>query len=219
MDDGLIGSRIRSVLLVALVFALAGGIGYGIGRLFGRTGLVGAAVALGIAAVTALWSYFFGDRLVLRASRAVPAHPREYAVLHNVVEGLCAQAGLPKPALYVIPEAAPNAFATGRDPAHAKIAVTAGLLESMNRVELEGVLAHELSHVAGRDVLLGTLVATLVGAIVLLFGWARNVLSWGAAQARAGRGIVSLLAWVVLSIGALLSFLAPLVAQILRLAI
>lgn len=219
MDDGVLGSRVRSFLLVVFVFALAGGIGYGVGRLFGKTGLVGAAIALGIAAATALWSYFFGDRLVLRASRAVRADEREFPVLHNLVEGLCAHAGLPKPELYVVPEAAPNAFATGRNPEHAKIAVTAGLLESLNRVELEGVLAHEVSHVAGRDVLLGTLVATLVGAIVLLFGWTRNVLSWGAAQARAGRGLVSLLAWVVLSVGALLSLLAPFVAQIVRLAI
>ena len=88
--------------------------------------------------------------------------------LHNIVEGLAIAAGIPKPKVYVIPERAPNAFATGRDPEHSSIAVTQGLLETMNRVELEGVIGHELSHVVDRDILVGTVVATLAGAVILV---------------------------------------------------
>ena len=101
-------------------------------------------------------------------SHARPADPQEYARLHNLVEGLCIAAGLPKPRLYIIDDAAPNAFATGRNPHHAAVAVTTGLLEKMNRVELEGVLAHELSHVKNYDILVSTLAVTLVGVIAIL---------------------------------------------------
>ena len=100
-------------------------------------------------------------------SRAQPASVEEYARLHNLVEGLCIAAGLPKPRLYVVDDDAPNAFATGRDPKHAAIAVTTGLLEKMNRVELEGVLAHELSHIKNYDILVSTLAVTMVGVIAL----------------------------------------------------
>ena len=96
-------------------------------------------------------------------SRAKPADPTTYARLHNLVEGLCIASGLPKPRVYVIDDEAPNAFATGRDPKHAAIAVTTGLLEKMNRVELEGVIAHELSHIKNYDILVSTLAVTMVG--------------------------------------------------------
>ena len=100
-------------------------------------------------------------------SRAHPAADEEYPRLHNLVEGLCIAGGLPKPRLYVVDDPSPNAFATGRNPKHAAIAVTTGLLEKMNRVELEGVLAHELSHIKNYDILVSTLAVTLVGVIAL----------------------------------------------------
>ena len=103
-----------------------------------------------------------------RVSRAKPADPEQYQRLHNLVEGLCIAGGLPKPAVYIVDDPAPNAFATGRNPKHAAIAVTTGLLEKMNRVELEGVLAHELSHIQNYDILVSTLAVTLVGAVALL---------------------------------------------------
>ena len=96
-------------------------------------------------------------------SHAVPADPVQYARYHNLVEGLCIASGLPKPRLYIVDDAAPNAFSTGRNPKHAAVAVTTGLLEKMNRVELEGVLAHELSHIRNYDVLVMTLAVTMVG--------------------------------------------------------
>jgi heat shock protein HtpX len=156
---------------------------------------------------------------VLRASKARPATPEQHARLHNIVDGLCIAAGIPKPAVYVIPEQAPNAFATGRNPEHASIAVTEGLLEQLNRVELEGVIAHELSHVKNRDILVGTLVATLVGVVVLLADWMRRAFFWGGGRrgdrdrGGSGLGIVLVVAALVLSI------LAPIMAQLIRLAV
>jgi heat shock protein HtpX len=209
-------NKVRSALLILAALVLAGGIGYLFGYLFGG-GLVGLVLALAIAAVMSFVSYRYGDRLVLRVSRAQPADEREYAQLHNLVEGLCIAGGMPKPALYVIPEQAPNAFATGRDPEHASVAVTQGLLDTLNRVELEGVLAHELSHVKNRDMLVNTLAATLVGVVVLLAGWMRWGLFWGGGRGR-GRGggggnpIILIVAVVAI-------ILAPLGAQLIRFAV
>src|SRR5690242_21064206 len=113
-------------------------------------------------------SYFYSDRVALAASRAKPAEGPEYQRYHNLVEGLCIAAGLPKPRLYVVDDPAPNAFATGRNPKHAALAVTTGLLEVMNRVELEGDIAHELSHVKNYDILVTTIAVTAVGTIALI---------------------------------------------------
>jgi heat shock protein HtpX len=207
-------NKVRSFLLILAAILLAGGIGYLFGYLF-NGGFIGLVIALAIAAFGSFASYRYGDRIVLRVSRAVPADPQEHAKLHNLVEGLCIAAGIPKPAIYVVPEQAPNAFATGRDPEHASIAVTQGLLDMMNRVELEGVLAHELSHVKNRDMLVGTIAATLVGVVVLIAGWMRWGLFWGGGRDR-GRGggnpVFLLLAVVAL-------ILAPLAAQLIRFAV
>jgi len=202
----------RSFLLILVVLVLAGGIGYLFGYLF-QAGPAGLVLALGIAAVGSWSSYMYGDRLVLRVSRAQPAAREQYPKLHNIVEGLCIAAGMPVPAIYVIPEEAPNAFATGRNPEHASIAVTDGLLKTLNRVELEGVVAHELSHVKNRDILVGTLTATLVGVVVLLTGWMRWGLFWGGGRGRGrdggGNPIILIVALVAM-------ILAPLAAQLIR---
>jgi heat shock protein HtpX len=211
-------NRWKSVLLVLVVLLVAAGLGYLFGLLF-NFGVAGVVVALLIAAGMSFASYRFGDRIVLRASRARLVTPEEHPRLHNIVEGLCIAAGIPKPAVYVIPEKAPNAFATGRDPEHASIAVTEGLLETLNRVELEGVIAHELSHVKNRDILVGTLVATLVGVVVLLADWMRRAFFWGGGRRgdrdRGGGGFGIILVIVAL----VLSILAPLMAQLIRFAV
>jgi heat shock protein HtpX len=142
-------------------------------------GVVGLLIALAVAGVGAFLAYWKSDAVALRMSHARPADPEQYARLHNIVEGLCIAAGLPKPRVYVIDDPAPNAFATGRDPRHAAVAVTTGLLERMNRIELEGVLAHELSHVKNYDVLVSTLAVTLVGVVVLMSDWALRFLWFG----------------------------------------
>jgi heat shock protein HtpX len=207
-------NKIRSVLLILAAVVFAGGIGYLFGYLFGG-GLTGLVLALAIAAVMSFVSYRYGDRLVLRVSRARPADEKEYAQLHNLVEGLCIAGGMPKPDLYVIPEQAPNAFATGRDPEHASVAVTQGMLDTLNRVELEGVLAHELSHVKNRDMLVNTLAATLVGVVVLIAGWMRWGLFWGGGRDR-GRGGGNP---IILIVAIVAMILAPLGAQLIRFAV
>jgi len=131
-----------------------------------------------IGAIVAFTSYWKADKIALAVSRAHPADPQQYARLHNIVEGLCIAGGLPKPGVYVIDDPAPNAFATGRDPKHAAIAVTTGLLEKMNRVELEGVVAHELSHIRNYDILISTLAVTMVGAAALLADMGVRMMWW-----------------------------------------
>jgi heat shock protein HtpX len=173
----------RSVLLVGgfvLIVALIGVVvGYLVG--FGPWGVV---VALVVSAGLAFASYWKSDAVALAVSRAQPADPEAYKRLHNLVEGLCIAAGLPKPRVYVIDDPAPNAFATGRNPQHAAIAVTTGLLDKMNRVELEGVLAHELSHIKNYDILVSTLAVTMVGAIALLTDVAIRMMWWNGGRVR-----------------------------------
>jgi heat shock protein HtpX len=211
----------KTVLLVLGALVLFGLVGYAIGYLYLTSGVVGLAIALGIAAVMSIGSYRYGDRLVLASTHARRVSPEEEPRLHNIVEGLAIAAGVPKPEVYVVPEGAPNAFATGRDPAHSSIAVTQGLLDMMNRVELEGVIGHEMSHVQDRDILLGTIVATLVGAIVLISEFFLRFWWIGGARGRRdsggdGGGIVGL---VLLVVGILLMILAPLAGQVIKLAV
>ena len=154
MHEEIAANKRRSVLLVIGAIAFFGVVGMLIGYVFG-TGLTGLVVALVVASVLSVGSYLYGDRLVLASSRAREVSAEDEPRLHNLVEGLAIAAGTPKPRVYVVPERAPNAFATGRDPQHASIAVTEGLLSTLDRVELEGVIGHELAHVLDRDMLLG----------------------------------------------------------------
>ena len=146
--------------------------------LFGG-GWVGIVIAFVFAMALAWGSYFNSDRIAIAASRAKPADETEYRRYHNLVEGLCIAAGLPKPKLYVVNDPAPNAFATGRNPKHSAVAVTTGLLETMNRVELEGVLAHELSHIKNYDILVTTIAVTAVGTIALISDIGLRFAFWG----------------------------------------
>ena len=223
MYEQIAKNRRKSALIVALAVVFAGAVGYLIGLLVAGSAsgaLIGLAIAA-VASVAMAWaSYVFGDRVVLATSHAVAVTPEQEPRLHNIVEGLALAAGLPKPAVYVVPEQSPNAFATGRDPEHASIAVTQGLLDTMNRVELEGVVAHEMSHVRGGDILVGTIVATLVGAAVLLAEFLLRWFWWGRAGGRArSRDEVGGRGSVVLAIpGLVVALLAPLIAEIIRLA-
>jgi heat shock protein HtpX len=173
----------RSVVLVAGFVAVFVLIGLAVGLVSGL-GWIGMVIALVIAAVLAFASYWKADSIALAVSRATPADPDEYKRLHNLVEGLCIAGGLPKPRVYIVEDPAPNAFATGRNPQHAAIAVTTGLLEKMNRVELEGVLAHELSHIKNYDILVSTLAVTLVGAIALLTDISIRMMWWNGGRER-----------------------------------
>jgi len=146
--------------------------------LFGG-GAVGIVIAFVVAIALAWGSYYNSDKIAIAASRAKPADESEYRRYHNLVEGLCIAAGLPKPRLYVVDDPAPNAFATGRNPKHAALAVTTGLLEVMNRVELEGVIAHELSHVKNYDILVTTVAVTAVGTVALISDIGLRFAFWG----------------------------------------
>jgi heat shock protein HtpX len=208
----------RTVVLVVGALIFAAGLGYLFGLLL-NVGIAGLIVALLIVGAMSWYSYMYGDRLVLRTSRARKVTPEEEPRLHNIVEGLAIAAGLPKPDVYVIPERSPNAFATGRDPQHSSVAVTQGLLERMNRVELEGVIGHEISHVRDRDILLGTVVATLVGAVVLIAEFMLRWFWWGGMGGRGrdregGNQGFAILALV----GIVLALVTPFFAQIIKLA-
>jgi heat shock protein HtpX len=209
----------KSILLILGAVILLGAVGYALGSIW-ATGPVGAVIALIIAAVMSIGSYRYGDRIVLASTRAKEVTPEQEPRLHNIVEGLAIAAGIPKPRVYVVPELAPNAFATGRDPAHSSVAVTRGLLDMMNRVELEGVVGHELSHVVDRDILLGTVVATLVGAVVLLSEFFMRSWWWGGFRGRRGNdsgggGAEAL----IFAIGFVLVILAPIAGQIIKMAV
>jgi heat shock protein HtpX len=177
MYDQIRSNKRRSALLIAGFVGVLALVGAAAGLLIGG-GVTPTIVALVIGALVAFGSYWKADRIALAVSRARPADEHEYARLHNLVEGLCIASGLPKPGVYIVDDPAPNAFATGRNPRHASIAVTTGLLEKMNRVELEGVVAHELSHIKNYDILISTLAVTMVGAVALLADLTIRMMWW-----------------------------------------
>ncbi len=219
MYEEIAQNRRRTVLLMLGAVVFLGAVGYAVGSYWG-TGPAGLVFAAGLAIVLSIGSYFGGDRVVLASARAKEVTPEQEPRLHNVVEGLAIAAGVPKPRVYVVPETAPNAFATGRDPEHSSIAVTQGLLDIMNRVELEGVIGHELSHVVDRDILVGTVVATLVGAAVLMSEFFMRSWLWGGFRGRRGNdsngGGLEL---VIFAVGFVLLVIAPIAGQIIKLAV
>jgi heat shock protein HtpX len=181
-----------------------------VGQLLG--GRNGMTLGLGIAVCTNVFAYFFSDKIALASSGAQRVSREQVPRLYEVMERLAAKARLPMPNLYVIPEAAPNAFATGRNPRHASVAVTQGLLELMNDDELEGVIAHELSHVRNYDILISSIAATLAGAITWIAHWGPWLGYGDSDEEGGGRGGN----WIV---GLLMLFLAPLAAVLLQLGL
>ena len=184
-------------------------------------GPVAVLPALALAVAGAVWAHRRSDAVVLAVSHADPADPATHPRLHNLVDGLCTAAGLPKPRLYVIDDRALNALTTGRDPGHAAVAVTTGLLERLDRVELEGVLAHELSHIKSHDILTSTLAVTVVGGATLLADLAERIRRWGWTRHRdedsgGGGGPVGALVGPPAS---LLRLLAPLVSRAMQAAL
>jgi heat shock protein HtpX len=177
MYDLIRSNKRRSALLVTGFVVVVVLVGAAFGLVVGN-GPIATLIALVVGGAIAFASYWKADKIALAVSRAKPADPAEYPRLHNLVEGLCIASGLPKPGVYIVDDPAPNAFATGRNPQHAAIAVTTGLLEKLNRVELEGVVAHELSHIKNYDILVSTLAVTMVGAIALLADLSIRMMWW-----------------------------------------
>jgi heat shock protein HtpX len=175
-------------------------------------GRAGMLIALALAGLMNFGSYWFSDKIVLASHRARPVSEADAPRLHAMLDGLCARADLPKPKLYILPQKAPNAFATGRNPAHSAVAVTAGLLETMEQDEAEGVIAHELAHVKNRDILISSVAATIAGAVTVLASFAR----WGAlfggfgGRDERGGGLFGMLAMAIV---------APIAALVIQMAV
>ena len=206
-----------ALVLAALCGAIGGATGYGWG---------GVVVALVVAFFMSIGSYFAGDRLVLLSSGAkeIPLQqpPEQYRQLLNVVTEMSLASGLPMPKVYLINDTAPNAFATGRDPKHASVAVTTGLLEKMDREELQGVIGHELSHVGNYDIRFSLLVGVLVGSIALLADWFLRFTFWGGGRRgssdndRGGGGGAAAILFIVALV---LAVVAPLIGRLVQLAV
>jgi len=214
MFDRIASNRRRSYVLVFLFVVLIAGMVYSSG-LFFELGHYFAIPAVIVAVLMSWGGYYYSDRIVLSMSRARPVERRQEPYLWNTVEGLSIAAGLPMPRPYIIEDSAPNAFATGRDPQHAAIAVTRGLLDKLNRLELEGVVAHEMAHIQNYDIRLMTLVTVLVGTVVLLSDWMMRSLWYGGRRRRSsGRGGNPLVL-----IGLVFVILSPIIARLMRSAL
>ena len=216
-------NRRNSILLAVVVTGLLGALGYTIG--FSTTGVpeggIGTTLgALGLGSVLSLGSYFAGDKLVLAASGAKEVDDGSAPRLMNVVRELSLAANIPMPKVHVINDTAPNAFATGRDPKHASIAITTGLLEKLDREELQGVIGHELSHVRNLDIRFSLLVGVLVGSIALLADFFLRFTFWGGGRSssRSKEGGGGLQA-VIFVVAILLAILAPIVGRLVQLAV
>ncbi len=219
MYDAIAANRRNTFLLIAVMTGVLMLLGYAFGLYFGfgEGGLVIAAL------VALLWigiSYSYGDSILLAASRAHEIQKADHPQLFNVVEELTIAAGLPMPKIYIIEDSAPNAFATGRDPQSASVAITRGLLEKLTRDELQGVMAHELAHIQNRDILYATLIGAIAGAIILISDvFLRSLrVSMGkssrGSKSKGGGG-----AAVIVLVGMILAILAPVIARLLQLAV
>jgi len=206
-------SNVRKTwMLFTLFLVVVIGAGWVFSQVFGDSSILYIAVIFSL--IMNILGYWYSDKIVLSMARAKPVTRESHRELYNIVENLCITAGLPVPKIYVVPEKQPNAFATGRDPKHSAVAVTEGLLEILDRSELEGVLAHELSHIGNRDMLVSTAAVVLVGFISILSDFfMRSLWLRGRDNDRGSAGSIMLLVAIAFSI------LAPISAMLIQLAI
>lgn len=204
--------NIRSTyLLISIFLILVIGVGWVFSVAMDNQAILVLAVIF--STLMSIGSYWYSDKIVLMMSNAHPVEREQAKELYRLVENLCITAGLPLPKIYIIDDTAPNAFATGRDPEHAVVAVTTGLLQKLEKTELEGVIAHELSHIGNRDILLQTVIVVLVGFVTLLADWFwRASFFGGRRRGREGGGLI-------VAIAIVLTILAPLVAKLIQFAI
>ncbi len=220
MYEQISSNKRKSVFLIFFFLVLIFLLSWVFAQLF-EFGRYAYVLAIVIAVVMTFGSYFASDKLVLAVSKAKPVSKQDYPHLYNVVEGLALAAGLPKPRCYIIDDTAPNAFASGRNPKNAIVVVTTGLLEKLNRVELEGVIAHEMAHIKNYDILVQTLAVVMVGVIALLSDWILRSFFWG----RRGRSRSSSrdrggdIGSIIAIVGVVLAIFSPFIAQLLRFSI
>jgi len=218
-------NKIKSALLVSAFIAIILALGFAIGYIWGmETAIFGLVIAAIIACIMSLVSYYRSDKIALATAGAKQVTREEYPYYVNTVEGLAIAAGLPPPRTYIIDTPAMNAFATGRDPEHSAVAVTTGLLEQCDRLELEGVLAHEMSHIKNYDIRLMCMVVILVGLIVLFVNLVVRMIFWGGVlgdrDRGGGAGGEGGIAYLIIFIVALVFIiLSPIIAQLMQLSI
>lgn len=207
----------KTFLFIIITSIFLGALGYVVVRLL-DWGLVGYALFGVFIIVYNIILYYNSDKLALKATGSVPADPEEFKMLHNIVEEVSIASGTPKPKVYITPSPAPNAFATGRNPQNASIAVTTGLLDILNRQELQGVVAHEIAHIRNYDILLMTVVAAIGGLIILLRDFFLRGMFFGRrrSSSRRGGGQAQL---ILLVVGLVLAIIAPLFVALIRAAI
>ncbi len=210
-------SNIRRTWLLFTVFLIVViGIGWAFSGIYANPSILYFAVVFSV--LMNVVAYWYSDKIVLKMAKAIPIEKKGAPELYNIVENLSITAGLPIPKIYLIHEKQPNAFATGRNPKHAVVAVTEGLMEKLDRSELEGVLAHELSHIGNRDMLLSTVIVVLVGFISIISDMFLRSAFWGGLGRRDNRESGQAGA-VLMIVGIALSILAPLAAMLIQLAI
>ena len=215
-------NKIKTFVIVAFFLAFSFIAIYVLTRAFGvyngyePGGLGYFGVALIFSGVSTFISYYYSDKIVLGISGARVANSKEDKLFTQVVENLCIGAGIPKPKLYVIEDSAPNAFATGRDPDHAVICATTGLLSKLTRTELEGVLAHEISHIRNYDIRLMSVVSVMVGLIALLGDWFLRARFWGGSRRDNDNNSAGA---IIMVVGIIFALLSPIIAQLIQLAV
>jgi heat shock protein HtpX len=198
-----------------LIFVI--GIGYVFAGAMGNSAILYIAVIFAI--IMSFGSYWWSDKIVLAMSSAKPIDHNSNPEIYHLVENLCITAGLPVPKIYIINDSAPNAFATGRDAQHAVVCLTTGIIDKLEKSELEGVIAHELSHIGNRDILLSTVVVVMVGFVALMADWFRNWAFWGGARRRSNDNEGGQIQIILMVAAIVLSILAPIAAVLMQLAI
>lgn len=206
------GANVRRTWVLMITFFLVIlGIGWTLSYVYGDPSIL--FIAFGISLVMNIGAYWFSDSVSLASAGAKEADPKQYLELHRLVENLAIASGMPKPKVYVIEDAAPNAFATGRDPKHGAIAVTTGIMSMLDRTELEGVIAHELSHIKNRDTLVMTVTVVLVGLVTLIADWGLRMAFTSRGDNDNKLGVIGLV------VGLAFIILSPIIAQLIQLAI
>ena len=214
MYEDIRNNKIKTGIIVAIFLVVITLIVYYVCIAF-DLGMISIVIAMVFAIATSWASYYYSDRIVLSINRAHEASPEQYQQLNNILEGLMVSSGLQhKPRLYVVDDPQPNAFATGRNPENAVICVTTGLLEKMDYYELEGVVAHELSHIKNYDIRLSAVVSVMVGFIVILADWVSRALFWGRGRDNDEKGNP-----ILMLIGLICLILAPIFGQLMQLAL
>jgi len=204
----------NSILLISIFFALVIFLTYIIGVVFFRSSIFGVVIGVSFSILFTLIGYYSGDSIILNVSNAQPATKKEHPFLINTVEGLAIAAGLPVPKIYTMQDTAINAFATGRNPEHAIVCVTTGALEKLNRTELEGVIAHEMSHIKNFDIRFMMLVAILIGLVTLLSDFFIRSFFWSRGDRDEKQSNL-----IFLIVGLVLAILTPIIAQMVKFAI